>query len=136
LSAFPLATMAPIYGFLEPLRQHARMRASTPARSKTVSEKPKPPRTRISGNPNIDDGVGSIAGLELPSVTPQPPRPKDPDRWRKRRDGFAIAAFLCLLPVVIDLFIAAYTGAMEWIAIAVVLVVVAALMHFMQPDRR
>jgi hypothetical protein len=38
--------------------------------------------------------------------------------------------------VVIDLFIAAYTGAMEWIAIAVVLVVVAALMHFMQPDRR
>ncbi len=97
----------------------------------------KPPK--ISGHPSapIDQG-SSLAGMKLPGGggTPQPSKPKDPDRWRKRRNVLAIAALVCLLLVVIDLVVGAGSGAKEWTVIALVVAGLAALMHLKQPDRR
>ena len=77
---------------------------------------------KVPGHPNAPfDQSHSLAGIQWPEGggTPQPSKPKDPNRWRKRRNALAIATLVCLLLVVIDLVVAG----------------LAALMHFMQPDR-
>jgi hypothetical protein len=66
-----------------------------------------------------------------------PATPKDPDRWRKRRNGTAVATVVCLVLVLVDVAVGAKSGMAQWGLLALAPAVLTVAMHLkVRQDRR
>jgi hypothetical protein len=88
------------------------------------------------------DASYSLKGMLPPPVAGTssyvpPAKQKDPDRWRRRRNGAAVATIVCLVLVMVDVALGAKSGVAQWGLLALAPGVLTVAMHLkVRQDRR